>query len=267
MAPSGSSAKTPTITGTTPRRADCQWGLCSGSLHAPLYQFLPITITDAANTLTKDGKDIASVSLTEWGTTIMLTPTELAELDRRIGEHTDLLIAASDQRNRSATRKATKKVASKTSNRGRPSKVIVSPFEGFIGPSTEYGQYPYFASDIIEGIARLDWHDRPIGQGGSSKPLSVKRLFRILAQLSKVTTESVGDFLHVNTRQAQRYVKAIELAMPYLMKSRPQCLVFEMDYGEIPAMRPSDWTDELETPSAEVLAKLHGDMRDLGERA
>lgn len=197
----------------------------------------------------------------------MLSAIELAELDRRIGDRVDRLIAANAPRNRDAARKVAKEVRSKTSNRGRPAKAIVNPFESYIGPSTYYGQYPYFASDIIEGIARLDWHDRPINQGGSSKPLSVKRLFGVLARLSEVTAESVGGFLHVNTRQAQRYVKAIELAMPYLMKSRPQCLAVEMDLGEIPAMRPSDWTDELETPSAEVLAKLHHDMRDLGERA
>lgn len=197
----------------------------------------------------------------------MLTPIELVELDRRIGGHVDRLIAASVKSNQRTARKKTKEVAATTSNRGRPSKIILNPFEGFIGPSTEYGQYPYFASDIIEGIARLDWHDRPIDQGGSSKPLSVKRLFGIIAELPKVTAKSVGDFLSVNTRQAQRYVKAVELAMPYLMKSRPRCLASEMDHGGIPAMRPSNWTDELETPSAEVLAKLHYDIRDLGQRA
>jgi len=194
----------------------------------------------------------------------MLTPAELTKLDKLIGAQADRLIAARPDRSRTAPRKSVVKAAPKTSNRGRPTKIIGNPFEGFIGPSTDYGQYPYFASDIVEGIARLDWHDRPIGQGGSSKPLSVKRLFGILTHLPEVTATAVGDFLSIGTRQAQRYVKAIELAMPFLMKSRPRCLASEMDHGEIPPMRPNNWADELETPSPEVLAKLHYDLRDLG---
>lgn len=148
--------------------------------------------------------------------------------------------------------------------RGRPAKIIVNPFEGFIGPTTDYGQYPYFASDIIEGIARLDWHDRPIGKGGSSKPLSVKCLFGILAQLPKISAVSVEGFLGIGTRQAQRYVKAIELAMPFLMRSRPRCLASEMDHGVILTMRRDDWTDKLPAPDSVTLAKLHYDLRDLG---
>lgn len=200
----------------------------------------------------------------------MLTPTELNELDKLYSGRADRLIAARAECNWAAPLKTVSKAtpaAPNKSNRGRPVKIVVNPFEGFIGPSTDYGQYPYFASDIVEGIAKLDWHDRPIGQGGSSKPLSVKRLFGIFTQLSEVTAKSVGDFLSIRTRHAQRYVKAVELAMPYLMKSRPPCLASQMDHREIPAMRPNDWTDELETPTAEVLAKLHYDLRDLGKPA
>ncbi|WP_282875808.1 hypothetical protein [Pseudomonas peli] len=148
--------------------------------------------------------------------------------------------------------------------RGRPPKVIFNPFEGFIGPTTGYGRYPYFASDIIEGIARLDWHDRPIEQGGSSKPLSVRRLFDILAQLPEVSAESVGSFLSTGRRQAQRYVKAIQLAMPYLMKARPAHLALEMDLGEILIGHWVKWTDWLTAPAPATLAKLHHDLRDLG---
>ena len=100
--------------------------------------------------------------------------------------------------------------------------------------------------------------------GGSSKPLSVKHLFGILAQLPEITASSVSDFLSIGIRQAQRYVKAVELAMPYLMKSRPKCLAFEMDHGEILPMRRNDWTDTLTAPDSETLAKLHYDLRDLG---
>lgn len=149
--------------------------------------------------------------------------------------------------------------------RGRPTKIIVNPFEGFIGPTTDYGQYPYFASDIIEGIARLDWHDRAIGVGGSSKPLSVKRLVTILAEIEVVSAATVMTQFRLGLRQAQRYVKAIELAMPFLLKSRPDDLTHEMRYGFLKdSTRPSEWEDELQPPSAEDLAKLHHDLRTLG---
>ena len=147
-------------------------------------------------------------------------------------------------------------------SRGRPSLHIVNPFEGLIGQSTAFGQYPYFASDIIEGIARLDWHDRPIGIGGSSKPLSVKRLFGILSCLPVITAATVQEFLGLGLRQSQRYVKAIELAMPRLVKASPACLIAAMN-GDFYIAGESPWTDTLEPPSTEALRKLHHDLRDL----
>jgi hypothetical protein len=149
--------------------------------------------------------------------------------------------------------------------RGRPTKLINNLFHGFIGPTTDYGQYPIFALDILEGIARLDWHDRPIGSGGSSKPLSVKRLAAILAELEVVSAATVIAQYRLGLRQAQRYVKAIELAMPYLLKSRSDDLSHEMRYGFLKAdTRVNDWEDRLEPPSPETLAKLHHDLRTLG---
>lgn len=149
--------------------------------------------------------------------------------------------------------------------RGRPTKIVVNLFHGFIGPHTFWGQYPKFAMDILEGIARLDWHDRGIGVGGSSKPLSVKRLVAILAELEVVSAATVTDQYRLGLRQAQRYVKAIELAMPFLLKSRPDGLSHEMRYGFLKdSTRPSEWEDQLQPPSAEDLAKLHHDLRTLG---
>lgn len=145
--------------------------------------------------------------------------------------------------------------------RGRPATVIVNPLQGFIGPTTEYGQYPAFAMDILEGIARLDWHDRPIGVGGSSKPLSVKRLVAILADLGVISAATAQNHYSLGLRQAQRYVKAIELAMPYLLKSCPASLVHEIHYGYVDGSgHPNNWTDQLLPPSPETLAKLHSDM-------
>jgi hypothetical protein len=149
--------------------------------------------------------------------------------------------------------------------RGRPTKTIANLFHGIIGPTTDYGQYPTFAMDILEGIARLDWHDRPIGSGGSSKPLSVKRLVAILAELEVISAATIVAQCRLGLRQAQRYVKAIELAMPYLLKSRPEDLSHEMRYGFLKAdSRVNDWEDRLEPPSPETLAKLHHDLRTLG---
>lgn len=152
--------------------------------------------------------------------------------------------------------------------RGRPTKNINNLFHGFIGSHTFWGQYPKFAMDILEGIARLDWHDRPIGKGGSSKPLSVKRLVAILAELEVVSAATVMTQYRLGLRQAQRYVKAIELAMPYLLKSRPDDLSHEMRYGFLKeSPRASQWEDQLEPPSPEDLAKLHHDLRTLGTEA
>lgn len=149
--------------------------------------------------------------------------------------------------------------------RGRPTKIINNLFQGFVGPHTYWGQYPKFAMDILAGIARLDWHDRAIGVGGSSKPLSVKRLVAILSELEVVSAATVTTQYRLGLRQAQRYVKAIELAMPYLLKSRPDGLSYEMRYGFLrDSTRPNEWEDQLQPPSPEVLAKLHHDMRTLG---
>lgn len=152
--------------------------------------------------------------------------------------------------------------------RGRPTKIINNLFYGFIGPTSNWGQYPKFAMDIIAGIARLDWHDRPIGSGGSSKPLSVKRLVAILAELQVVSAATVMTQYRLGLRQAQRYVKAIELAMPYLLKSRPDDLSHEMRYGFLKDNpRISKWEDQLKPPSPEDLAKLHHDLRTFGSGA
>jgi hypothetical protein len=152
---------------------------------------------------------------------------------------------------------------------GRPPKVIANPFAGFLMRISDYGRgYPLFAMDIIEGIARLDWHDREIGQGGISKPLSVRRTITVLEWLPEITNEAVEDLLELGERQARRYVKAAELAIPRMMKCRPDSLRYEMD-GIEPPRKPCYWEDldELITPSPEELAKLHHDLRTFTEYA
>ncbi|OCT24005.1 hypothetical protein [Pseudomonas putida] len=150
----------------------------------------------------------------------LLTPEQLVELDRRIGARADALIAV--------RQRAKPQTLTKTTNRGRPSKSIHNPFFSFIGYGTSYERYPQFAMDIVEGIARLDWHDRAIGLSGKSMPLSVRNLMVTLESLPVVSTAAVGELLGVKQRHSQRYVKAIGLILPYMMEARPESLVVEM---------------------------------------
>ena len=148
--------------------------------------------------------------------------------------------------------------------RGRPPKSIANPFFSYIGSTTRYGRYPEFASDIVNGVARLDWHDRPTGSGGKSMPLSVRNIATILVGLERVTAGSVWETLWIPERHAQRYVKAIELIIPFMLKSRPKSLVHEMnDTLEVGGHEWED-IDELTKPSPVELAKLHHDLRTFG---
>lgn len=147
---------------------------------------------------------------------------------------------------------------------GRKPKAIENPFYMYIGCMTDWGRYPVFALDIIEGVARLDWHGRAIGVGGKSTPLSVRRLAVILESLPVVTTDSVMDLLPLEARHASRYVKAMELIIPRMMECRPETLRNEME-GIEPEPKPCEWEDldTLSAPSAEELARLHYDLRTL----
>lgn len=160
--------------------------------------------------------------------TAMLTPAELAALSQRLAANADRLIASRSPKNHS-TAKQQPKLKTPDERRGRPPKRVQNPFAGHVGPTTEYGRYPAFALDIIEGIARLDWHDRKEGSLEASKPLSVRTLMELLASVDEVTTATVMELRGVNLRQAQRYVKAMELAMPRLLASRPSRLIAAME--------------------------------------
>lgn len=193
-------------------------------------------------------------------TSDLLSPAELEALNARIAASADQWLADN-------TPNAKTKLPRKPkSTRGPKPKVIENPFYGFIGCTTYWGRYPVFALDIIEGIARLDWHDRPIGIGGKSMLLSVRSLAVTLESLPIVTNEAVEDLLQLGARHARRYVKAIELILPRMMKSRPQSLLNEMEAIE-PEPKACEWEDcdDVCAPSAEELAKLHYDLRTLTE--
>jgi len=69
--------------------------------------------------------------------------------------------------------------------------------------------------DIILGIARLDHHSKA---GKHSIPLSVTRLYNILQCMDVINTPEIRYMLGVDTRQAQKYLKAIKLCLFHIQK-------------------------------------------------
>lgn len=192
----------------------------------------------------------------------MLTPIELEEMNARISANADALI--------------TSKIKENNYNRepkgasGPKPKFVVNPFVGHIWSVQDNKKkaYPEFAMDIIEGVCRLDWHDRTIGAGGVSKPLSVKKLMNILEWLPQITNEKVEDFLSLEERHARRYVKAAKLVIPRMMRCRPAHLSMVMDHAPA-SLDPCvvNVMNDVRMPNAEELTKLHHDMRTFTEYA
>lgn len=191
---------------------------------------------------------------------ILLSKSEFEALDARIRANADRWLEDNTPKKKFKVKREAK------SNRGPKPRVVENPFYGVIGCATRWGRYPVFALDVIEGIARLDWHSRSIGAGGKSMPLSVSNLTVILENLPIITNEAIEDLLQLGERHARRYFKAIELIIPWMMKSRPQSLINDMDDID-PVPKPCDWEDldDARTPSVEELAKLHHDLRTLTE--
>ncbi|MWJ28602.1 hypothetical protein GPM19_10355 [Halomonas sp. ZH2S] len=71
------------------------------------------------------------------------------------------------------------------------------------------------ASDILSGTANLDHHN----QKERNIPLNKISLYVILQELDVITTKEVKELLDVGDRQAQKYVKACEIALPFLARS------------------------------------------------
>lgn len=192
--------------------------------------------------------------------TKLLSPAELRALDAQCSANADKWLKHNAPKAKSSAERKLK------SNCGRKPNIVENPFYGFIGCTTYGGRYPRFAMDIIEGVARLDWHDRPDGRVGKSMPLSVRNLAVILEGLPAITNEAVEDLLHLEERHARRYFKAMQLIVPAMMKNRPQSLINEMD-GSVPPQKNCEWKDSdvARTPSATELEKLHYDLRTMTE--
>lgn len=132
-----------------------------------------------------------------------------------LSPHLVLLQAALEQRTLAFEQRAQRLQTPpiKTSKRGRKPLQLVNPLFGV----AELRQYPPWADDILQGIARLNWYRN----GARSIPLSVKQLIRILVSIPVIDTRAITQLLLLEERQARRYLKATELALPHLIRSMP----------------------------------------------
>lgn len=101
----------------------------------------------------------------------------------------------------------------KSSPKGRKPTQISNPLYG----AQVLREYPRWADDILQGIARLDWYRTT----GRSIPLSMRKLIKLLIHLPVLSTQSISSLLLLEERQARRYLEALKLAIPFLIKSMP----------------------------------------------
>lgn len=69
-------------------------------------------------------------------------------------------------------------------------------------------------ADILMGVVQAT-------EGGQREPLNIQRLYAILQVMPVINTREIQLMTGLNARQAQRYVKAVKLAMPHLKKYAP----------------------------------------------
>lgn len=98
-------------------------------------------------------------------------------------------------------------------------------------PSINYSPVPfkglYKECDVNSSLA-IEGFLSPAGEtrkqyliglhkNGNADALSVSKIVRCLKKLDEICTTRIKSILGINKRQAQRYVKALEIAMPYLV--------------------------------------------------
>lgn len=176
-------------------------------------------------------------------------PPEVIQLHERLEERTSQLEAKA---NRLVPKASLESKAKQM--RGRKPKTLFNPLAGFYShyrfqSSTDlYNGYPLWLDDVLQGISRLDWY-RP---GERSIPLSVKSLLRILDALPVISTDNIAALLLVEERQARRYLKAVELAMPFLLKGIPDSL---RSYLKAAANDEEGWSTDID----DELTDLHSE--------
>jgi hypothetical protein len=62
-------------------------------------------------------------------------------------------------------------------------------------------------SDVLTGVARLD---------STRIPLSIARLFTMFQCVPELNTREIMKMTGLNNRQAQRYMRAVKIALPHL---------------------------------------------------
>lgn len=116
--------------------------------------------------------------------------------------------------------------SSVTYPRPKPVRPLHNPIQGYM-----QRQVPFMGSevdDIVEGIARLDHHGRT---GGTSIPLSVTQLYNILQCLDPLSTEEIRYLLGVDTRQAQKYLKAAKLCIKFIVQHQQNNKSWNAGFG------------------------------------
>lgn len=182
-----------------------------------------------------------------------LSNSEVMRLEKAISKNADKLIS---DHYKSLKRKPVIEETEqpKLTKLGRKPAMLSNIVIDYIGKTTIYGLYPYWALDIIEGVARLDWDSKPADSHLKSSPLSVKKLCLILSSQEEINTKEISLSFDIQERHARRYMQACKLMMPYLERSIPN----KVD------IKCVEWLDLHDlVPCPVQVAQLQYDMRDL----
>lgn len=151
----------------------------------------------------------------------MLSPEELARIDRAFGANADRMIS-----------RVTRKLYSFSEGSAGPKP---ASFENCIQPEMTEVVYdrdenwPLWLDDAVSGVARLDWY----GPREDQVPLSKKKIVICFALLETINTSTISHLLKVERRQAARYFKACELLHEILVDNFCDDSVRSMRYPAV----------------------------------
>lgn len=142
--------------------------------------------------------------------------TELEALHQRLKENADKLIERATQRRISHRG---------TGNRTKRLDNLLQPVFARIDFS-KHTPWPLWIDDVLAGVCRLDWYRAD----ERSIPLSATNLIQIFSTLPVITVYDISHLLVLGERQARRYMKACELAYPYLERGFMDDDIYLMRY-------------------------------------
>lgn len=134
---------------------------------------------------------------------------EVVVLFHRLEAQTNDLISQAPLAKRAA-RQAKAVTVKGTSTRGRKPAALGNPLYGHI---SNHDRGAYWLDDILTGAARAAY--------SGDKSASPASLFRVLVSCEVISASTISECLGVAERQAQRYLAALTMAMPHLVKSCP----------------------------------------------